>query len=100
MTKKSSKSKMTDQTALSYGFGKTTLGKILVAPSDKGVVSILTGGSNAKLLSGLQSRFPDAHLMRSDKEASSFVKSVEKFVEDQQYWISFATNHARGPTQG
>ena len=50
MTKKSSKSKMTDQGALSYGFGKTTLGKILVATSDKGVVSILIDGSNAKLL--------------------------------------------------
>jgi hypothetical protein len=33
--------------------------------------------------------------MRSDKEASSFVKSVEEFVGDQQYWI-FATNHTRG----
>lgn len=37
MTKKSSKSKMTDQTALSYGFGKTTLGKILVATSDTNI---------------------------------------------------------------
>jgi AraC family transcriptional regulator of adaptative response/methylated-DNA-[protein]-cysteine methyltransferase len=78
MTKKSSKSKVTDQTALSYGFGKTTLGKILVATSDKGVVSILIDGSNAKLLTDLQSRFPDAHLMRNDKETSSFVKSVEE----------------------
>ena len=48
MTKESSKSEMTDQTALSYGFGKTTLGKILVATSDKGVVSILIDGSKAK----------------------------------------------------
>ena len=45
---------MADQSALSYGFGKTMLGKILVAPSDKGVVSILIGGSNAKPLTALQ----------------------------------------------
>jgi hypothetical protein len=38
MTKESSKSKMTDQAALSYGFGKTMLGKILFAPSDKFVL--------------------------------------------------------------
>jgi ABC-type dipeptide/oligopeptide/nickel transport system ATPase subunit len=57
MTKKFSKSKMTNQTALSYGSGKTTLGKMLVAASDKGVVSILIDGSNAKLLTDLQSYF-------------------------------------------
>jgi hypothetical protein len=50
MTKKSSKSKMTNQTALSDGFGRMTLGKMLVAANDKGSISILAGGSNAKLL--------------------------------------------------
>jgi ABC-type glutathione transport system ATPase component len=47
MTKKSSNSKMTDETAHSYGFGKTTLGRLLVATSDKKGRSILIDGSNA-----------------------------------------------------
>jgi AraC family transcriptional regulator of adaptative response/methylated-DNA-[protein]-cysteine methyltransferase len=83
MTKKPSKAKTTGQEhTLRYGFGKTTLGRILVASGDKGVVSILIGGSIAQLLTDLQSRFPDAHLMRDDAETSSFVTSVANFVED------------------
>jgi len=42
MTKKSSKSDITDQTALSYGFATTTLVKILVATSDKGAYPSLS----------------------------------------------------------
>jgi hypothetical protein len=65
LTKKPSKSKMTDQTALSYGFGETTLGKILVATRDKGVVFILIDGSNAKLLTPQSMTGP-----RNTKESS------------------------------
>jgi hypothetical protein len=68
MTRKSSNSKMADQTAQSYGFGKTTLGKILVATSDKGGVSIVIGGSNA----------PVATRRRRSTSASSRLGSLSR----------------------
>jgi AraC family transcriptional regulator, regulatory protein of adaptative response / methylated-DNA-[protein]-cysteine methyltransferase len=83
MTKTSTRRKSADQSAeLRYGLGKTTLGRVLVAVSDKGVVSILIGGSNVQVLDDLQSRFPKAHLIHDAAETRSFVKAVMTFVED------------------
>jgi AraC family transcriptional regulator of adaptative response/methylated-DNA-[protein]-cysteine methyltransferase len=83
MTKTSTRKKSADQSPeLRYGFGKTTLGPVLVAASAKGVVSILIGVSNAEILDDLQSRFPKAHLIHDDAETRSFVKTVSNFVED------------------
>ena len=65
-----------------YGFGKSSLGRILVALSDKGVVSILIGDSNAGLLEDLQSRFSKAHLLHDESEAAGSVKAVVDYVED------------------
>jgi AraC family transcriptional regulator of adaptative response/methylated-DNA-[protein]-cysteine methyltransferase len=82
MAKTASKTKSIGQPDLHYGFGKTSLGRILVAASDKGVVSILIGGSDGQLLADLESRFPAAHLVRDDKETAALLKTVEEFVED------------------
>jgi AraC family transcriptional regulator of adaptative response/methylated-DNA-[protein]-cysteine methyltransferase len=74
---------MKDQSPdIRYGFGKSSLGRILVASSDKGVVSILIGDSNAQLVDDLQSRFPKAHLLHDEPEAAGFVKAVVDYVED------------------
>src|SRR6202012_2424789 len=52
------------------------------AAGDKGVVSILVGGSKAQLLEDLQFRFPGTHLVHDDAETGPFVKAVADFVED------------------
>jgi hypothetical protein len=51
MTKISPGKEVKDQSLnIRYGFGKSSLGRILVASSDKGVVSILIGDSNSQLI--------------------------------------------------
>jgi AraC family transcriptional regulator, regulatory protein of adaptative response / methylated-DNA-[protein]-cysteine methyltransferase len=58
------------------------LAGFLVASSDKGVVAILIGDSNAQLLEDLHSRFPKSHLLHDEPEAVGFVKAVVDYVED------------------
>jgi AraC family transcriptional regulator of adaptative response/methylated-DNA-[protein]-cysteine methyltransferase len=83
MTKTSSKKPAHSQSPdVRYGLGKSSLGRILVASSDIGVISILIGGSNAELIEDLQSRFPKAHLLHDDPETAGFVRAVVSFVED------------------
>ena len=48
--------------------GESSLGLMLVASSDKGLVSILLGEDEALLIEDLQRRFPGARLVRGDRE--------------------------------
>jgi AraC family transcriptional regulator of adaptative response/methylated-DNA-[protein]-cysteine methyltransferase len=96
MTKTVSKTRNKDVRALRYGFGRTTLGRIVVAAGDKGVVSILIGGSNAQLLEDLQARFPGTHFMRDDAETGAFVKAVTDFVENPSHGLAELPLDIRG----
>jgi hypothetical protein len=77
MTKKSSKSKMTDQTALSYGFGKTTLAKSLSRPAVKGRIHPYRR-QQRETSNRSSVAFPDAHLMRNGKEDATASYSEER----------------------
>jgi AraC family transcriptional regulator of adaptative response/methylated-DNA-[protein]-cysteine methyltransferase len=99
MTKTSSGKEVKDQSPdIRYGFGKSSLGRILVASSDKGVVSILIGDSNAQLVEDLQSRFPKAHLRHDEPEAAGFVKAVVDYVEDPSNGLADLPLDIRGTT--
>jgi len=66
-----------------FGVGKSSLGVVLVASSDKGVVSILMGEDADELVRDLQERFPMAHLVhgRGDRESAELVARVVEFIE-------------------
>jgi len=66
-----------------FGVGKSSLGVVLVASSDKGVVSILMGDDGDELVHDLQERFPSAHLVhgRGDRESAELVARVVEFIE-------------------
>ena len=99
MTKTSSRKEVKDQSPdIRYGFGKSSLGRILVASSDKGVVSILIGDSNAQLVEDLQSRFPKAHLRHDEPEAAGFVKAVVDYVEGPSNGLADLPLDIRGTT--
>jgi AraC family transcriptional regulator, regulatory protein of adaptative response / methylated-DNA-[protein]-cysteine methyltransferase len=48
--------------------GESSLGLMLVASSDKGVVAILLGEDEELLIEDLQRRFPEAQLVRGDRK--------------------------------
>ncbi|MGB8352889.1 MAG: methylated-DNA--[protein]-cysteine S-methyltransferase [Chthoniobacteraceae bacterium] len=66
-----------------FAMGKSSLGVVLVASSDKGVVSILMRDNGDELIHDLQERFPQAHLVhgRGDRESQELVARVVEFIE-------------------
>ncbi len=63
-----------------YGTGKCTLGRVLVALSDKGIVTIMVRGSLAGLLKDLRARFPKAELVHDEKGCAAEVKTVLRYI--------------------
>lgn len=67
-----------------FAVGQTSLGSILVASSDKGVVAILLGDDPAALLVDLQERFSKATLVGGDADYERVVARVVGLVEAPQ----------------
>ena len=65
-----------------FAVGQTSLGEILVASSQKGVVAILLGNNPEELLRNLQDRFPKAHLVGADHTYEAIVACVVGCVEN------------------
>ena len=63
-----------------YGTGKCTLGHLLVASSDEGIVTIMIRKKAGLLLPELQQRFPKASLLRDDRGCRALVAKVVKHV--------------------
>ena len=63
-----------------FGTGKCALGAILVALSDKGVVTIMIRDKVAELVRDLQSRFPKAVVVRDEKGCKAAVAKAVKYV--------------------
>lgn len=66
---------------LHYAVGETSLGRVLVAASDKGVRAILLGEGAAALTEDLRRAFPDARLVASGRDDSGLLRKVETLVE-------------------
>ena len=67
--------------ALHYAAGRSSIGSVLVASSDKGVVAILIGDDAEQLVHDLQRIFPDAYLFNGDREAKLRVQRVLDYIE-------------------
>ncbi len=63
-----------------YGTGKCALGAILVALSDKGVVSIMIREKAAELSGDIEARFPKALLIRDETGCKAAVAKAIKYV--------------------
>jgi AraC family transcriptional regulator, regulatory protein of adaptative response / methylated-DNA-[protein]-cysteine methyltransferase len=63
-----------------YGTGKSAAGPVLVASSDKGIVTIMVREKQAQLVRDLQARFPKANLVRDEKGCAPTVAKVVKYI--------------------
>jgi AraC family transcriptional regulator of adaptative response/methylated-DNA-[protein]-cysteine methyltransferase len=63
-----------------YGTGKCALGRVLVASSDRGIVTIMVRDGQARLLKDLRARFPKAELIHDEKSCAPEVKKVIRYV--------------------
>jgi AraC family transcriptional regulator of adaptative response/methylated-DNA-[protein]-cysteine methyltransferase len=62
---------------LRYAVGKSILGLVLAASSEKGVRAILLGDDRELLVTELQRRFPKARLTRGDDHLAEIIACVE-----------------------
>lgn len=60
-----------------HAVGKSTLGLVLAASSEKGVRAILLGDDRELLVTELQRRFPKARLTRGDDHLAEIIACVE-----------------------
>ena len=63
-----------------YATGKCALGRVLVALSDKGVVSIMIREPVSQLAGDLKTRFPKAELVQDEKGCAPAVAKVLKYI--------------------
>ena len=63
-----------------YGTGRCTLGALLVASSDKGIVSIMVRDTPTRAIRDLGARFPKANLVRDEKGSKATVAKVARYI--------------------
>jgi len=61
--------------------GESSLGKVLIAQSNKGIVSILIGEDRQELIHELQKRFPRSHIVPEPSDKENLLAKVIAFVE-------------------
>lgn len=64
-----------------FGVGESSLGRVLVAATERGVCSILLGDEPAALIDELRRRFPGAALVAGDGDFETWVAAVVGTVE-------------------
>jgi AraC family transcriptional regulator of adaptative response/methylated-DNA-[protein]-cysteine methyltransferase len=63
-----------------YGTGRCALGPLLVASSERGIVSIMVRDTQARLVRDLGARFPKAKLLRDEKGSKTTVTKVARYI--------------------
>jgi AraC family transcriptional regulator of adaptative response/methylated-DNA-[protein]-cysteine methyltransferase len=63
-----------------YGTGRCVLGRVLVASSDKGVVTIMVREKPDQLLRDIAARFPKAELVRDERGCAPVVAKVVAYI--------------------
>jgi AraC family transcriptional regulator, regulatory protein of adaptative response / methylated-DNA-[protein]-cysteine methyltransferase len=63
-----------------YGIGRCALGALLVASSERGIVSIMVRDTQSQLMRDLRMRFPKAKLVRGEARTEAIVAKVVRYV--------------------
>jgi AraC family transcriptional regulator of adaptative response/methylated-DNA-[protein]-cysteine methyltransferase len=63
-----------------YGTGRCALGALLVASSERGIVSIMVRDSQQRLIRDLAARFPKAKLVRDEAGGKTTVAKVARYI--------------------
>lgn len=63
-----------------YGTGRSAVGPVLVASSDKGIVTIMVRDKPAQLLREIRERFPKAELVHDEKGCAPAVAKVVRYI--------------------
>lgn len=65
-----------------YGIGRSSLGLVLAAASERGICSIMLGDDDEALVADLERRFPNARMIAADADFQATVDAVVAMVEE------------------
>ena len=65
-----------------FALGRSSVGRVLVASSDKGVVAISVGEDPDELVDELLRLFPAAHVVSGDRQDRDLVNRVAAYIEN------------------
>jgi AraC family transcriptional regulator of adaptative response/methylated-DNA-[protein]-cysteine methyltransferase len=65
-----------------YAVGQSSLGRVLVAATDRGIAAIALGDEPAPLVADLRRRFPRAMLEAADSSFATWVEAIVHIVDD------------------
>ena len=63
-----------------YGTSRCALGALLVASSERGIVSIMVRDTQSRLIRDLGARFPKANVVRDQKRCKATVAKVRRYI--------------------
>src|SRR6187549_3891230 len=63
-----------------YGTSRCALGALLVASSERGIVSIMVRSTQARLIRDITERFPRAKLVRDESASKATVAKVARYI--------------------
>ena len=63
-----------------YGTGRCALGALLVAMSERGIVTVMVRDTQAKLIRDIGARFAKANLVRDEKGSKATVAKVVRYI--------------------
>jgi len=63
-----------------YGTGRCPLGRLLVAMSERGIVTIMVRDTQSQLVRDLGARFPKANLVRDETGGKPIVAKVARYI--------------------
>jgi AraC family transcriptional regulator of adaptative response/methylated-DNA-[protein]-cysteine methyltransferase len=64
-----------------YSIGRSQLGQVLVARTERGICAILFGENTQELVADLSARLPQASLKHADMAMSAVMRQVAAFIE-------------------
>jgi AraC family transcriptional regulator, regulatory protein of adaptative response / methylated-DNA-[protein]-cysteine methyltransferase len=63
-----------------YGTGRCALGALLVASSERGIVSIIVRDTQSQLIREVGARFPKATVLRDEERCKATVEKVRRYI--------------------
>ena len=78
--------------SISYAIADSSLGRVLVASTDRGVSAVYLGDQDAELSAALRNEYPYAEIRRDTGDRSQWVRAVVRHVDDPQPRLDLPTD--------
>ena len=79
---------------ISYSIADCSLGRVLVAATDRGISAVYLGDKDESLAAALHKEYPQAEIQRSPEENSQWVRTIVRHLAGAQPQLDLPTDVA------